>query len=616
MPILGRRVLTLGTRAFAFLLVMVTLATGRPLASEWARGARIDADFAPALHADPAIEPSPELLEKSIQALVAPVVAATVRIETEDGLGSGTIVSAGGAILTSAHVIEGCRSIRVTLADKRRFTAKIVGINTAADLALLSIPIPNHGKKLDPAPLGDSDRIRTADWVVAAGHPTTAFADCQPTLSLGNVRQIDGAIKTDHKEKVFINTIVTDAPISAGSSGGGLFDLEGRLIGVNAAVTQDESRGYAVRISEFVEDKVRLEAGERFARAPRQREVEERSGRRTRTVSEYFDKCCGSLKTFVGGRIAAIMGPSGMVRGVICSKDGDVLSVAEPFEATPEGAEFTADLWFDFPKQAKRTTVKLRAIDRTNGVALLRLAAESGPVESFDLALPADVRRGSIALALARDQLKGGIVGALKRVPPLDLTREVYYPDVTQVDLRLSSASIGNAVIDRSGRLIGMVVQHRLMSSEDRFRGGPYGAFVLPTAVLAESLLAMKDGASRGERACGFMGVQLEDMTPEQKERHGVDDGLLVGSRMWVGGPAYESGIRPGDVVLSVGGMDAVSRAQTVLHILSFKRGERVPVIVKRGQKTISLDVTVADRADLATVQMARVAPAEASDGE
>jgi Do/DeqQ family serine protease len=141
-------------------------------------------------------------------------------------LGSGVIVDAkGGYVLTNHHVIEGADEITVTLQDRRKFTAKVVGMDPDSDLAVLKIP----AEDLVQVELGDSDKLEVGDFVVAIGSP---FGLSQ-TVTSGIV---SGLGRSGLGIEGYEDFIQTDASINPGNSGGALVDLDGNLIGVNTAI--------------------------------------------------------------------------------------------------------------------------------------------------------------------------------------------------------------------------------------------------------------------------------------------------------------------------------------------------------------------------------------------
>ncbi|MCP5153205.1 MAG: DegQ family serine endoprotease [Ectothiorhodospiraceae bacterium] len=140
--------------------------------------------------------------------------------------GSGVIVDAeNGYVLTNHHVVENADEVEVTLKDRRRFTAKLIGSDAGTDIALLQI----EADGLTALPLGDSDRLEVGDLVVAIGNP---FGLGQ-TVTSGIVSALG---RSGLNIEGYEDFIQTDASINPGNSGGALVDLEGRVVGINTAI--------------------------------------------------------------------------------------------------------------------------------------------------------------------------------------------------------------------------------------------------------------------------------------------------------------------------------------------------------------------------------------------
>jgi serine protease Do len=150
----------------------------------------------------------------------------------ERSLGSGVIVTPDGYVLTNNHVIEGAQDIRVTLADRREFKAKLVGGDPKSDIALLKLP----GGGFPIVALGDASRVEVAEIVLAIGNP---FGLSQ-TVTMGIVSAVGRANVGIADYEDFIQT---DAAINPGNSGGALVNARGELIGINTAIFS-QSGGY------------------------------------------------------------------------------------------------------------------------------------------------------------------------------------------------------------------------------------------------------------------------------------------------------------------------------------------------------------------------------------
>jgi serine protease Do len=150
-------------------------------------------------------------------------------------LGSGVIVSADGYVLTNNHVVgdDPRAQVSVTMPDKRELKAKIIGVDSATDIAVLKI----DASGLPTMPWGDSSKLKIAEWVLAIGNPF----QLDHTVTLGIVsatgRSLEGRLAS------YEDFIQTDAAINPGNSGGALVSSRGELIGINTAIFS-ETGGY------------------------------------------------------------------------------------------------------------------------------------------------------------------------------------------------------------------------------------------------------------------------------------------------------------------------------------------------------------------------------------
>lgn len=142
------------------------------------------------------------------------------------GVGSGVIVSPDGYVVTNHHVVDGALEIKVELTDNRTFTAKLVGSDPPSDLAVLKIDARN----LPTLSLGDSDKVRVGDFVLAVGNPLGVGQ----TVTSGIVSAKGRA--TGLSDGSFEDFLQTDAAINRGNSGGALVNTNGELIGVNSQI--------------------------------------------------------------------------------------------------------------------------------------------------------------------------------------------------------------------------------------------------------------------------------------------------------------------------------------------------------------------------------------------
>ena len=157
------------------------------------------------------------------------VVAGFFGRQSSFSTGTGVIIDTQGYILTNNHVIEGARSLRVTLDDGTQLDAKVVGSDALTDLAVLKV---EAGDGLPTVVIGDSTSLRVGDWVIAIGNALALPGG--PTVTVGVVSALGRTIETSDGVPLY-NLIQTDALINPGNSGGPLLTLSGEVVGINSA---------------------------------------------------------------------------------------------------------------------------------------------------------------------------------------------------------------------------------------------------------------------------------------------------------------------------------------------------------------------------------------------
>ncbi len=179
-------------------------------------------------------------MEKLVRAVVARVSPAVVAVEVGIGSGSGVVISADGLVLTAGHVCGGPdRTVLFTFPNGKTARGKTVGVDYESDTGLMRItdrgPWPQ-------AAMGDLEEARVGDWVLALGNPGGFDLRRSLVVRLGRIIQFaPGALQTD-------------CTISPGDSGGPLFDMHGRVIGIHSAISTSLSENFHVAITEFYDN--------------------------------------------------------------------------------------------------------------------------------------------------------------------------------------------------------------------------------------------------------------------------------------------------------------------------------------------------------------------------
>jgi serine protease Do len=193
-------------------------------------------------------------LESKVEAVSKKVMPATVALLSEKtgSSGSGVITTADGLILTAAHVVQGAEDIEVVFPDGEQVPGKVLGANYSKDIAMVQI----LGKGPWPyAERGASKPLAAGDWVVAMGHSAGFDAARTPPVRFGRV-----------VSKGPGNFLTTDCTLIGGDSGGPLFDLDGKIIGINSSIGVSLTNNNHAGVDGFKEDWDRIKSGEAWGR--------------------------------------------------------------------------------------------------------------------------------------------------------------------------------------------------------------------------------------------------------------------------------------------------------------------------------------------------------------
>lgn len=186
----------------------------------------------------------PAVVQVGVQKAVMERTAMGVGRRLAEGAGSGVIFAPDGYILTNSHVVDGARSITVTLADGHDLPGSVVGEDPETDVAVVRISPPD-GMKLPAARLGNSDKLLVGQLVVAIGSP----AGLQSTVTAGIISALHRTLP-GYGGRLIEDIIQTDAPINPGNSGGPLVNSRGEVIGINVAMLQQtQGLSFAIPIN-------------------------------------------------------------------------------------------------------------------------------------------------------------------------------------------------------------------------------------------------------------------------------------------------------------------------------------------------------------------------------
>ncbi|MCW1886257.1 S1C family serine protease [Luteolibacter flavescens] len=193
-------------------------------------------------------------LEAKIEAVAAKAMKSTVALISEESgaSGSGVIVTADGLILTAAHVIEGAEAVTVVFPDGKQVKGKVLGANLSKDIGMVQMEDKGPWPFMER---GESGPLEAGDWVIAMGHSTGFDPARTPPVRFGSVVS-DGPG----------NFLTTDCTLIGGDSGGPLFDLDGKVVGINSSIGVSLKNNNHAGVDGFKEDWKRLIDGEVWGR--------------------------------------------------------------------------------------------------------------------------------------------------------------------------------------------------------------------------------------------------------------------------------------------------------------------------------------------------------------
>jgi serine protease Do len=178
------------------------------------------------------------------------VLPATVALLSErtGSSGSGVITTADGLILTAAHVVQGAEELLIVFPDGKQVRGKVLGANYSKDIAMVRIADDGKWPFVE---MGASKQLNAGDWVVALGHSAGFDANRPPPVRFGRVISKGPG-----------NFLTTDCTLIGGDSGGPLFDLDGKIVGIHSSIGQSLTNNNHAGIDGFREDWDRMFAGE------------------------------------------------------------------------------------------------------------------------------------------------------------------------------------------------------------------------------------------------------------------------------------------------------------------------------------------------------------------
>jgi serine protease Do len=242
----------------------------RPAARPYVREPLAELKGAPSVSHAPRTPAELRAIQERVEVITRHALPAIVNIQitvmTPEGIpaqeqGSGVIISKDGYVLTAGHVSgEPGQDVTMVLSNGTRVAGKTLGANTQHDSGMIKITSRNN-VEFPYMPIGSTAGMKTGEWVIALGHPGGLQAGRAPVLRLGKLLAV-----VDLRSRGGDYFIQTDCPLIMGDSGGPVFDIEGRVIGINSKIGLRTTSNIHVPIDSFTDTWERLAAGEKWGR--------------------------------------------------------------------------------------------------------------------------------------------------------------------------------------------------------------------------------------------------------------------------------------------------------------------------------------------------------------
>lgn len=361
------------------------------------------------------------------------------------GEGSGFIVSPDGYILTNAHVVADASDVTVKLTDRREYTAKVVGVDTRSDIAVLKI----DAKNLPTVKIGDPNKLKPGQWVLAIGSPF----GLENSATAGIVSATARALPSDN----YVPFIQTDVAVNPGNSGGPLLNLNGEVVGINSQI-YSRSGGYmglsfAIPIDVAVNVENQLIKSGKVTRGRIGVAIQEVNAQ----LADSFglDRPRGALVSSVepGGPADKAGVKAGDVILKVDGKDIDrSAQVPSIVAAIKPGATADLEVWRD--RADKRIDVKVVALQEDGEKTASRESGEASPSDKLGLAVrplePQERRQVKTDGNLVVEDVEGP--AAVAGVQPGDIILAVNSSAV-------KTLSDFEAAVKKSGKTVALLIQ-------------------------------------------------------------------------------------------------------------------------------------------------------------
>jgi serine protease Do len=524
-------------------------------------------------------------MEGQVKKVLEKVIPCTVNIRDGAGQGSGVIVTEDGYVLTAGHVSrEANREVQITLSDGHRYKAKTLGANHYIDSGFLKITDKGPGNGKWPfAEMGKSADLKKGQWVITTGHPGGYKEGRSPVVRLGRVLQADNEL------------IRTDCTIVGGDSGGPLFDMDGKVIGIHSRIAWSLASNIHVPVDTYRATWDRLVKGDvwgngylGFQPDSKAKDCRVEAVRKDTPAEKAGLKVDDVILKFNGKKIATVDDFGTQMREVN-------VGAVVPIEVERDDVVITLKVTVgkrDLNLPSVPVEMTKEELTKNGSKVLSAFRAAAGKARQSTVKVLCDGKEAALGTVVGPDgwvltkysELKGRTT--CKLPDGRDLEAQVVGVQETY-DLALLK-------IDARG----------LTPVEwDESKAAPVGNWVASAGLAADPVavgvvsvgvrkLNPKERPPRDPSKSGYLGISLAPI-----------EGTVKIDQVMPGTPAAKAGLKANDVVLSLGGKAFKDVQEFVDAIGSHKPGEEITLKIKRGseEKEIKakLDKRPPDRGDI-----------------
>ncbi len=539
-------------------------------------------------------------IQRQVESIQPQLVKSTVLIRLFDGSGSGVIVSPDGFVLTAGHVVEGREGRRVTigLSDGRSLPAIVVASNQQSDLGIVKI---SNVDGLPTSPLGDSSTLRRGEWVLATGHPLGPHAGRPPVLRIGRVQRVMGG-RFGHETR----SLSTDAPIISGDSGGPLFDLSGRVVGINSMITTGERRMASIHVainlvkSAFART-LRGEAPDSWDGPPSAFDSDLHDGR---AALQSGDFASAARLAKEAGEVDPTSATSRLLLARADVRGGQPqLALSAITQACDRGYNDSEAIRKDpdFAPLATQPALArlLDRLDAFNGIP----GERKSDTTLFAPGAPANIGQGVVRIqAAGSDVALGTIVSSDGDI--LTKASELPVGSLTCVMPGGQSVPVMRRIVDNDWDValvkVNVAGLKVLASSESptvgewTFSPDNVGALAAVGVVGVADMPVVGRGIAVKQTSKGYLGVQLEPLADDALKAAGVPQGIRV--HVVPDLPAARAGVLEGDILIEAEGQPIHDPDAFMDLLVTKKPGDSVSLRLARGPERVTVSVSLTTR--------------------